>query len=176
MLKKIFSFPICVVFLILTSCGSQEALFQVETFTDFQISLGLNTLEAHYFVNQNVPVTLRTQLDNLKVNEADISQVVANEAVLYPKFNDNVSLEFIHDVNIFIVDPQNTDRRKEIFFREAIPAGQNTGIQLLSTISDLTEFMLDDKIIVETRLEFRQFPPATFDVRVDMKFGVYIEE
>lgn len=174
--KKFSGLLFSVVFMVFSSCGSNEALFQVETFTDFQISLGLNTLEAHYFVNQNVPVTLRTQLDNLNLNESDITQVVANEAYLYPKFNDNVSLEFIHDVNLFIVDPENTNRRKEIFFREAVPAGQNSGIQLFSTITDLTEFMLDDKIIVETRLEFRQFPPATFDVRVDMKFGVYVEE
>ncbi|MBT8189233.1 MAG: hypothetical protein KJO29_02295 [Bacteroidia bacterium] len=175
MRKKVSSLAYLILISVFAGCGSNDAIFQVETFTDFQISLGLNTVEAHYFINPNVPVTLRTQLDILNLPESDISQVVANEAFLYPKFNDNVSLEFIHDVNIFIVDPENTNRRKEIFYREAIPAGQHSEIQLFSSITDVTEFMLDDKMIVETRLEFRQFPPATFDVRVDMKFGVYVE-
>ncbi len=174
MIKKLQIF--CLLFSIYTSCNSNDALFDVETFTEFQITLGLNTLAAHYFVNQNVPITLNTQLDNLNLSHMDITQVVANRATLYPKFNDNVSLEFIHSINIFLIDPDDMTKRKEIFFMDPVQLGQKSEIQLFSNIPDLTELLSNDKAIIETRLEFRQFPPATFDVRIDMSFSVFVEE
>ncbi|NNE27201.1 MAG: hypothetical protein HKN09_10185 [Saprospiraceae bacterium] len=160
----------------LLSCGSTDAVFNVDTFTDFRITLGLNTIEAHYFVNQNVPVTLRTQLDNLNFTEEDIMQVVSDRALLYPKFNSNIDLDFINDVNVYLVDPDDFNKRTEIFYREFVPGGSKTEIQLFSNIPDVSDYLLKDKLIVEVRLELRRFPPSTFDARLDMSFGVFIEE
>ena len=160
----------------LMSCGSSDALFTVDTFTDFRVTLGLNTIEAHYFVDQNVPITLRTQLDNLNFTEDDIMMVVSDRALLYPRFNAAVDLDFINDVNVFLVDPDNFNRRTEIFYREFIPGGSKSEIQLLSNIPDISDYLLKDKVIVEVKLELRRFPPSTFDARLDMSFGVFIEE
>lgn len=160
----------------LSSCGSDEALFKVETFTEFKIVLGLNTIETHYFINQNVPLTYEAQLNNASINDSDVKQVLSNQALLYAKSNNNVDLDFIHAVNVFLLNPDDLNDRTEIFFMDAIPLGQKDRIQLFSNISDLTQLMNNDKLIVETCLEFRQFPPATFDVRLDMDFGVFVEE
>ena len=175
-MKKLKSLCYSIVVCCLFSCGSSDALFTVDTFTDFTVTLGLNTIEAHYFVNQNVPVTLQTQLDNLNFTEDDIMMVVSDRATLYPKFNANIDLDFINDVNVYLLDPDNFNKRTEIFYREFIPGGSKSEIQLLSNIPDITDYLLDDKVIVEVRLELRRFPPSTFDVRLDMSFGVFIEE
>jgi len=173
MTRILFFSLISVLFL---SCNSKDALFEIEMFTDFQISLGLNTLEAHYFVDTNTPATLSGQLQNLNIDPSEVSQVVANGATLRPKFGGEIDLDFINSVNVFLVDPVDLNRRTEIFFMDFVKFGTKDEIQLFSSISNVTELLLKNNLRIETRLEFRQFPPQTFEVIIDMGFSVFVEE
>lgn len=157
------------------SCSTNNALFEVEMISQFTIPLGLNTLETHCFIENNIPATLETQIENFNLSNDEVTQVVASGAILSPRFGDNINLEFIQSVNVFIVDPFNFNDRREIFFRENIEFGSRNRIQLFSTISNVKEELLANNIRIETCLKFRQFPPQTFDVLLDMSFSVFIE-
>ncbi len=49
--------------------------------------------------------------------------------------------------------------------------GQKTEIELLPTLIDITDLVVNDQAIIETSIELRQFPPSSFDMRVQMLFS-----
>ena len=159
-----------------TGCSTNESLFQVQMVTTFQIPLGLNTLESHYFVSQDVPSSLASQLNNLNIDPSEVSQVVASGGFLRPRFANDINLDFINDVSVFIVDPLNLNDRTEIFFQDNIQFGNKTSIPLNGNLPDLTERLLNNTVRLETRLVFRQFPPQTFEVLLDLEFSVFTQE
>lgn len=160
----------------LFSCSTVDTLFEVDGFTEFRIELGMNTLEAHYFPTPNVSLPYRIQLSNSGLEDEDLSKFIASRAFLVPKFGDNQNLDFIHAVNVFILDPTDLTKRKEIFYNDFIDAGTKNEIRLLNTLNDVTDFIVGDRAIIETRIELRQFPPSSFDMRLDMTFTALASE
>lgn len=169
---KIYFLLIGICFL---SCGTRESLFEVNSETEFRIELGLSIIETHKYVRSNVRIPVRQTIDNLGFMPDDISEVLPLRAVLEPKFGDNVNLDFINGVNIFIIDPELL-RPREIFYFDLIPFGQKTEIELLPTLTDISDLLQNDQAIIEVSIDLRQFPPSSFDMEVRMQFSGYASE
>lgn len=162
--------------IILFSCGSQESLFELGTTTEFRVELGLSTIESHFFVKGNVPIPIEFNIQNRNLDPSELESVTPQRALLFPKFGDEIDLDFINAVNVFIIDPSNNNRRKEIFYQDFVPLGQKTSIELIPTLINIQNLVEADRAILEIKLELRQFPPQAFDLQLNMDFGVFTME
>ena len=172
---RIRSFIFLFLILLLSACGVRDPLFNIGSRTDFSVSLGLSIIESHFFVKDNVSIPIELSMSNLGFVEGDIAEIVPFAAFLRPKFGDNVDLDFINRVNVFIVD-QDDFRKKEIFYLDFVQIGSKTEIELIPTLIDIKDLVINDRAIIEVRLDLRQFPPATFDMQVDMEFAGFATE
>jgi len=175
-MNKIQHIFLILISLYLVSCGNIDSLFEVRAESQFRIELGLNTLEAHYFRSTDVLIPYTTQLNGTGLVQDDITKFIASRAELRPKFGEQMNLDFINSVNVYILDPTDFNRRKEIFYIDFVEIGQANEIRLFNALNDITEFLVNDRAVIETRLEFRQFPPSSFDMRLDMTFSALAEE
>ncbi len=164
-------FPFCF------SCNkSNNALFEINTFGDFTVNAGLSTIETHYYYIDNVFIPLESSAAASGADLADINQVVANRAVLSPKFDETLDLDYINSVDVYAISKSDFTDRKEIFYMDIVPLGDKNRINLFSTIENLTDLFKDDRVIIEIQLDFRQFPPATTEFRLDMSFSAFASE
>jgi len=170
MLKQLFLFTIISVLL---SCSSQDAILEVNTFKEFNITAGLSTLEAHYFTRQNIPILFETQTNNSNIPIEDISSFTPSRANLVPGNGLNFDLSFIRSVNVFLLDPDDPEKRFEIFYMDLVEPGEKSEIRLFNNITDLKDILENDRANIGTRLEFYSPPPSSFDFRLNMTFAVF---
>ena len=159
----------------LISCSSRETLFDVTSRLDFQVDLGLSIISTHNFIKERVVIPIDVTASNIGVLDADIDQVVAQTAFLRPRFGDPINLDFINSVQVSIVDPDLL-RPREIFFMDFVRVGAKTEIELMPSLTDIKDLVVNDKAIIEVSLRFRQFPPQTFEMDLDMTFGAFAIE
>jgi len=166
---------IFLVFLFMLSCSTREPSFDFNARSDFRVDLGLSIIETHNYVKSNVIIPLEASIQNLGFSTLDVTEVVPFEARIQPRFNDNVNLDFINSVNIYLIEPDNL-RRREIFYAENLPFGQKTDIELIPTLLDITPYIQNDRGILEVSIELRQFPPTSFEMDVLMNFAGFVSE
>jgi len=172
MRKKLFYLFIII---ILSSCSPRETLFDVSAQMDFQIDLGLSILETHNFIKSKIIIPIDVTAANISVMESDIDEVAAQTAFLRPKFGDEIDLNFINSVQVSIID-QDQLRPREIFFMDFVRVGSKNEIELMPSLTDIKDLVIGDKATIEVSLRFRQFPPQTFELDLDMTFGAFATE
>jgi len=172
MFRKFFYLILAITFV---SCSSRETLFDVTARMDFKVDLGLSILETHNFIKSRIVIPIDLTASNNGISFSDIDQVVAQSAFLRPKFGDEINLDFINSVQISIID-QDQLRPREIFFMDFVPIGAKTQIELMPSLTDIKELVVGDKATLEVSLRFRQFPPQTFEMDLDMTFGAFAIE
>ena len=176
-LRQFCLFSCFLSFLVLSfsGCGTREALFDVNAKAEIDIELGMNLIETHNFVKPSIRIPLQATITNLGFKNEDIAETLPFSAIVKPRFGDNINLDFIHAINIYIIDPEQLKRR-EIFYLDFIQAGTKTEIELLPTLVDITDLLINDLAIVEISIELRQFPPSSFDLCMDMQFSGFMAE
>ncbi|MGA0232973.1 MAG: hypothetical protein ACO3MB_08895 [Saprospiraceae bacterium] len=161
--------------LILCSCSTRDPLFDVNAQTNFTIQAGLSVLETHGIVKDMVIIPVELTINNLGFNAQDIDEIVPFSAFIRPRFNDNIDLDFINSVNVYLIESPDF-RRRELFYLDFVNVGLKDEIELLPTLLDIRDLVKDDRAIIEIALEFRQFPPSTIDMRLDMRFSGFATE
>jgi hypothetical protein len=96
--------------------------------------------------------------------------------VLRPKFGDEINLDFINSVNVYIITDPAQQKRKELFYMDFVRPGEKTEIELLPTLVDISDLIENDQAIIEISIELRQFPPSSFDMRLQMQFSGFASE
>jgi hypothetical protein len=97
--------------------------------------------------------------------------IEAKYALLSSVFQD-VNLEFIDKVSVYIFDPFDANNKIEFFYMDEIPYKSKTTIQLFPGIADVKEWVEKEFFGIEIRLNYRQVTPSltpmrlTFDLRV----------
>lgn len=172
MRKYIYSSLILLLFI---GCGTRQSVFEINGNTDIEIKLGLSLVEAHFIVKDQVRIPFNTTMNNLGFKPDEIAEVNPLTCIFRPKFGDEIDLDFINALNVYIIDPVEF-KQKEIFYLDFIQGGEKTEIELLPTLIDITDYLINDRAIIEVRLDLRQFPPQTFDLSLDMGFAAYPSE
>lgn len=172
----VYRFLLLFLMLSLFSCGSEDAALSINSFVEFQVPPGLNSLETHYFIENDVPIQLETRTRDAGWQMDDLKSFLAGDATLMPGNGFEFDLGFIRSVNIFLIDPQDITKRHEIFYLDIVQPGAKTEIRLFNNITDLKELIENDKADLEVGLEFYAPPTSTFDFRLNMSFGVYLNE
>ena len=177
MMKKI-SYVLILLSILNFGCSdSNSSLFQVQNSVDFSVLAGKNTIETHYYVRYNVPTQWRNFFDISGFSENSVGDIVSNRATISGIFD--VNLDFVNSVSIFAypndISAYNNDMLvgKEIFFMDFVQIGAKTSIELFGNITPINEIITEDEMIIEIRLEYRQFSPSTLDLRLNMDFSVF---
>jgi len=145
----------------------------VKTDTDFSLPGGLNQIETHYFVNNQVSTFWNTFSDASGLNESLIGSVFPNRATITSRFGEN--LGHIVNVSVWIYDT-SYENGTEIFYMEPVQQGDKTEIRLFSNITEVSDWIKNDKVLIELRIQVRQLIGATRDVRLNMDFAVFEKE
>ena len=153
----------------LTNCGSEEEpLFILQTEADFIIQPGLNTFDTHYFVIRDVPTRIGNYFSG-SIGPSDIGRMLPNRAELNAQFN-NIDWALVAEVSIWMVSQSDPDLRKEVFYNDRIQFNDVNELRLLSSLSEVKDILLEDRVTIEVRLNFRRTTPIEIESRLTMNF------
>jgi hypothetical protein len=171
MIRTIF---FCVLLVGITpSCNKDRRteFFKLNYFVDFEILPGLNTFDTHFYVISPLTSQLDSKLTASGRNRDDVVAIEARKAYLSSIFED-VNLDFIHRVSVYIFDPFNPSDKIEFFYLDPVPFRDKTGIQLFPGIADITDWVDRDYFGVEIRLDFREVTPSLTKMRFEFDLRV----
>ena len=171
-----------VFFLVLTICISacrkdNTPIFEMDVFFDINIPAGLNTVESHFFIIEDVPTFSSTLLTANSVTKDDIGSILGAVGTVETRFS-GLDLGFIQDVGVHILDQDDHTRRSEAFyiFNDFVPIGTKTEIEMIPSILDLQNLLLEETVDLEFRINLRNFLPQEIDGRIQMRFLAYRTE
>ena len=114
--------------------------FDVNAQTNFTIQAGLSVLETHGIVKDMVIIPVELTINNLGFNAEDIDEIVPFSAFIRPRFNDNIDLDFINSVNVYLIESPDF-RRRELFYLDFVNVGLKDEIELLPTLLDIRDLV-----------------------------------
>jgi hypothetical protein len=149
----------------------RQELFILTDFVDFEIQPGLNTFDTHFYVIGPKISKLHAQLTATGRTPGDVKTIEPRRAFLASVFED-INLDFIHRVSVYIFDPFNTSDKIEFFYLDPVPFKNKTGIQLFPGIADIHEWMEREYFGIEIRLDFREVTPTLAQMRFEFEVRV----
>ena len=127
---------------ILVSCkkDNREELVELNYTVDFDIQPGLNTFDTHFYVVTPLNSQYIARLDAAGHTASEVGAVEPKEGDLGSVFQD-VNLDFIHRVSIYIFDPFNPADKIEFFYLDPVPFKNKTVIHLFPGIANIQEWI-----------------------------------
>lgn len=162
--------------IIFGACSKDEKQF-VEVKLDFELNLpaGLNSLETHYFVYDNVPNFYTQSLLSNGISKERVDKVTGYRARLSSS-SGTANFELFRRISIFAVERNNPSNRLEMFYLDDIPFGISTEIDLLTSISNLKSIMeSDDLYTLEFQIEFKTFVPFDQRIKFDYSYVIFFD-
>lgn len=176
---KIRSFSLFLLIIVLCgSCKKNNApLFEMELFFELDIPAGLNTLESHFFIIQDVPTFAESIMTGNGVSPEDIGYISGLTATMETRFSD-LDLDFVENIGVHFIDINNAADRREAFyiFNDYVEFGSKSEIAMIPSLLDFKEQLLEPTVDLEFKINLRAFLPSELDTRVTMRFDVYPPE
>jgi|SRR6187551_3374301 len=153
---------------ILVSCkkDNREELAELNYFIDFDIQPGLNTFDTHIYVVTPLNSHFVEKLNAAGRDTSEVEAVEPKEGNLGGIFQD-VNIDFIHRVSVYIFDPFNPSDKIEFFYLDPVPFKNKTVIHLFPGIANVQEWIERGFFGVEVRLDFREVTPALTQMRLE---------
>ena len=164
-------FVLLVLALSITSCTEEaETLFEMDYRLDYNIAAGLNTFETHFFELSNIPTNATNLLQANNLTDGEIEAILPKSARLSTVFLTE-DLDFIREVSVRLINTDNQNET-EIFFRENIPLDTRDFVDLIPTLPNVKDLMLEDFYSISIRMEFWEPTPTFVDVKLEFDFQV----
>lgn len=153
---------------ILVSCkkDNRDELTELNYVMDFDIQPGLNTFDTHFYVVTPISSQFETRLAAAGHTVDEVGAVEPKEGNLGSVFQD-VNLDFIHRVSVYIFDPFNPADKIEFFYLDPVPFKNKTVIHLFPGIANIQEWIERGFFGVEVRLNFREVTPSLTQMRFE---------
>jgi hypothetical protein len=153
---------------VLVSCkkDNRMELFELNYFVDFEIPPGLSTIDTHIWTVSPLNSQFDSKLASSGHVATDVAAVEPKEGNLGSVFQD-VNLDFIHRVSVYIFDPFHPEDKIEFFYLDPVPFKNKTVIQLFPGIANVQEWVESGFFGVEVRLDFREISPALTQMRLE---------
>lgn len=150
--------------------------FEMDLFHNIDIPAGLNTIESHFFIIEDIDTRFDEILATTKYNVEDITGIYAGRGRFSTRLS-GIDLNFINGIGIHVLDKSvEPYSRKEAFYIDFIPIKSKTEIDILPSIVELSEYLINPNIDIELRIDFRTFIPEEIDARIDMNFLVFTDD
>lgn len=155
------------------SCGGGETpLFVMELEAELLIPAGLNNLDSYYFKIEDVP----TRIANYATTTfGDIDRIQSSNARIEGRIFD-IDYSIIDQITIDVISKSDPSNQKEIFYNNLISFNEQSELQLLSSLSDVGDILIEDTVDLGIRLIFKTFTRTELDTRFYMTFNAYATE
>jgi len=161
-----------------SSCDKgNDPIFEMPLFFDINIPAGLNTFQSHFFIIEDVPTFSSTLLSANGESTDNIGSILAGAGFLETRFS-GLDLDFIEDIGVHVLEPNDFNQRHEAYYtlNDVVPFGSKTKIDMIPSIVDQKEWLLNETVDLEFRINLRGFLPQEIDGRVEMRFLAYAPE
>jgi len=161
----------------LISCADNEdELFELVYEVDIIYEAGLSQFEAHFIDTYDIQTRISGLLAASGMTRDEVTRVLPKSAELINTRSD-VSLDFIQNITLRVFEgalfiPDEKQNELEIFFRDPVPQDRATLINLIPSLPDVKEHLLEDTFNFTTRSELRAPPPNTIEARLRLRFSV----
>ncbi len=137
------------------------------------IPSGLNLIETHAFIINDIPSFYKTSLNINGYQEADVDEILASEGAFNLIFN-NGGLNFIEKISIRIYEKSNPLSYREMYYFDFVPLNEDASINLFPGIANLQKYIENDNFSLEVRLKFRSYVPPGTRLSLDFGYNVFI--
>lgn len=159
--------------ILICSCTKDEGDFiEANLKTNFFIPAGLNTVESHYFVVDDVDLFLDQVLTSNQLPTNEKYKITGSKAKLTTAFSD-FDFSVINRISIFAINPENNLDRIEIFYNEEIPFNTQRELKLLAALGDFSKYIKNNKIDLQVRIQFKGLTSFQSNVDVDFNYLIY---
>jgi hypothetical protein len=140
---------------------------------NFEIPAGLAGILTHTFIVRNVPNPLEGLLQNFNIDSSRVTAIRPGRGQLEARFT-ATNYQFVDRVSILMVDPDDIDNRREIYYLDFNNDNNNDSeLRLLSAVSNVEELMKKDFFDLEVKLTFRSFSPTLIENRLIFELQVF---
>ncbi|MBP6398901.1 MAG: hypothetical protein KA340_13540 [Saprospiraceae bacterium] len=158
--------------IILGGCtGDDREYIERKLNLSFNVPAGLNNIESHYFRIDDVYLFLDETLEINKLDTSEIDEISGGSARLFSRLG-GVDFSDIERISVFAVSQTDKNYRKEMFYLEEIPLRNLSELKLLNGLADFSEFIEDNRLDIEVRVQFRRF--STLSMQLDLDFSYLI--
>jgi hypothetical protein len=162
--------------LLFSACGKgQKELFIIDNEIEFILPRGLNTIETHVFVIRDVPTFYDESLQAYGYKKEDISQIGSGRGLLTGSVI-NIDYDFVGEISVRALSQKEQGLSREMFYRENIPFSHDGELQLLSSISNLTDILSDPFVDIEIRIRLRNIVPTDIRNKLIFSYAVFDSE
>lgn len=164
---------VCLTLLIgLQGCKREivKPLFEVESVASLTIRAGLNTVETHHYIIEDIASTLLAQLETRNLSMDDI-KVIKPQVIVFTSLDNETNFSFIQAVTVDMYTRKNPTRA-EIAFQEFIPLSTKSELTLFPSLLNIKDYLAEELFSIDIALRVRTFLPRNVDTRVDIIFQV----
>lgn len=148
------------------SCRPEvEPLFTMDLQADFDIPAGLSGILTHTFIIRDYDNPLDGYSSTFGVDTSRIKAIQAGRGELVPIFG-GASYDFVEKVSVWMVDSENPNLRREIFYLDFNNNQNNSGLRLLSSTSNVKDMMTKETFDLEIKLTLRRISPQLIENRL----------
>lgn len=157
----------------LQSCRDRTPeLFQMQIEERINFNAGLNSIETHVFLLEDIPSTLKALAQQKGISIEEIASVKPATASFEGVFQEH-DYSIVEEVTIDLIDPDDSSNNREVFYQELINLNHKGPLQLFGTLPDLKEILLKDTYNLEIAIRFRTPTVQTFENRLLFNFVAY---
>ncbi len=152
------------------SCTDDNpVLFTFPVEERFILPAGLNIFTRHVFIERDVIGRYQEALSSSQFSDADVIEIQPGRARLVGVRGD----EFfgnIDEVIISVIDRNNPDSKREIFFREDVRLNEEGTLDLFGSLSEVKDWVSGERFDLEIVFIFRQVTSVTQELLIDLEF------
>lgn len=157
----------------LISCEKEVPIkYEVRLDGEFEIPLGLNTIETHYILVRKVPTFFIYNAQRFNADTSSITNIQASKGLLRAKFGD-AEFDFVERISVWAVSIKNPNLKREMYYLDFNPLNTREELRMLSSTSELKQIMKEEFIDIEIRLNLRRFPSSNIRTVIDFGYAVF---
>ncbi len=161
--------------LVLGACNKDNRTrYEQRLTTSFELPLGLNLLETHVFVIENIDSRFDDLLKEHNLTIDQITDVEAGPNLMDAPLNSS-KLNFLEEVVVRVYNKSDPNAYKEMYYLDPVPFNVGSSIFLNGSLSNLTPVLSKDRFDMEIRVKLRSFAPSNLRFDFDFGYFAYIE-
>jgi hypothetical protein len=172
-MKKILFAVALLPLLFSSACKNKYDGFDMIYRKDFAkaIPVGASTFLSHYFLIEDIKPNFKSFSEKNAASLTDVQKIIPKYMRITARFAD-ANWGFVLRTYAYIYPHGNPSKKLEIFYREEVPIGTGTTLDLNAGLADVKKLLSNDTdtFDIEIRMDFRTSPPTTIETYVDFSF------
>jgi len=172
-MKLKYFLPFIAILFLRCTPDREPVRFEMEYFDEsFTVNPGFDPLLTWVFPFENIATRIDAFKDEFNFTEDELVSITPRRFRI-TNISTADDYNFLNEISVKIIDPDNPDRKFEIFYHLANNQNLGSSVDLIPNDTDLKSFMVNPRFTVEVHLvRFRQRPPTSITTRFEMSFDV----